>query len=236
MSLKFCGKNFVITNNDFIKFFNYNGRLFEPDFEWESALRHFFKDVIFHSDYKLDNIELSKSIIYYPLKSKTYLLDSNEVDYFKNKYFPNFKIVQRSPEIFSFDLPFPEIYNFLENSQMKHEDMYNISIGKYRSQTYQNIENYSLRIDCRSRRNFEPIYQNEFLFVYNLVEDYKEYLRLMIGVEPSKINTNNLIQPYYLLSQKELEEIKVIESEIGENAHIDPPVALQTDHPKLLFF
>ena len=22
----------------------------------------------------------------------------------------------------------------------------------------------------------------------------------------------------------------------GENAHIDPPVALQTDHPKLLFF
>lgn len=23
---------------------------------------------------------------------------------------------------------------------------------------------------------------------------------------------------------------------IGENAHIDPPIALQTDHPKLLFF
>jgi hypothetical protein len=41
----------------------------------------------------------------------------------------------------------------------------------------------------------------------------------MIGVEPSKINTNNLIQPYYLLSQKELEEIKVIESEIMEEHH-----------------
>jgi hypothetical protein len=97
MSLKFCGKNFIITNNDFIKFFNYNGRLFEPDFEWGSASRHFFKDVIFHSKFNLDNHGLIKSIIYYPLKSKTYILDSNEVDYFKNKYFPNFKLVQRTP-------------------------------------------------------------------------------------------------------------------------------------------
>ncbi len=30
-------------------------------------------------------------------------------------------------------------------------------------------------------------------------------------------------------------EIKII-SDPGENAHIDHPIALQTDHPKLLFF
>ena len=29
---------------------------------------------------------------------------------------------------------------------------------------------------------------------------------------------------------------KQIEDQTGENAHIDPPIALQTDHPKLLFF
>ncbi len=219
MTLKFCAENFIINNNDFNKFFNYNGRLFEPDYEWESALRHFFKDVIFYSTYKLDNNDLSKSIIYYPLKRKTYILNSNEVEFFKNKYFLNFKLIDRSPEFFSFQIPFPKIYYFLENSKINNEDQYNISIGRYKSQTYKNIENYSLRIDCNSIESFDSIFQKDFKSVYNLTEDYKSYLNLMMGIEPSLISIKNLIKPFYLLSQNELEEIKVIESKIMEEHH-----------------
>jgi hypothetical protein len=216
MSLKFCSENFIINKNDFIKFFNYNGKLFEPDFEWEMALRHFFKNIIFHSTYTLDTNGSSKSIIYYPFKKKTYLLNSDEVEYFKNKYFLNFDLIDRSPDFFSFQIPFPKIYFFLENSKLNNEDQYNISIGRYKSQTYKNIENYTLRIDSKSIESFDSIFQKDFITVYNLTEDYKSYLKSIMGIESSLISTKNLIKPFYLLSQNELEEIKVIEGKIME--------------------
>ena len=219
MSITFCGNGFVVSNNDRNHFLKNKGNFYEEDIFCQGALSGFFKDIIFQTTYKLNENGLNKVLIYDPIKRNTRLLNSNEVDTFKSKYLSKFKLIERSPEIFSFNIPLPEIHYFLENSQMKHEDMYNISIGRYKSQTYKNIENYTLRLDPKSRRNFDLIYQKEFLSVYNLAESYKEYLRIMMDIEPSEINTNNLIKPYYLLDQNEIKEILKIEDSINDKRH-----------------
>ena len=62
-------------------------------------------------------------------------------------------------------------------------------------------------------------YKKDFLSVYNLLEGFKDYLKLMIDIEPSKIKTNNLFNPFYLLTQKEFKEIIEIEREIYNEIH-----------------
>lgn len=219
MNVKFCGTGFLINNSDYNQFFGNRNNQDGFDHAWGMALGRFFKDVIFYSDYKLNDDESNKTLIYYPLKRKSYILNSNEINYFKSKYFPNFNLTERSPEFFSFQIPFPEIYYFQENSKMKHDDMYDISIGRYNSQTYKNIENYTLRLNTRSKTDFESIFQKNFSSVYKLAEDYKEYLKLMMDIEPSNINTNDLIKPYYTLHQNELKKIIEIENALNDEMH-----------------
>ena len=207
--MKFCADNFVINDDDYINFFNYMKDLYPSyDFVLNSALNVIFNQVIFYSTYNLDDYDLKKTLIYYPLKRKTYLLNTNEFNYFKNKYFPNFKLFERSPELFSFQIPFPEIYYYRENHE-KYEDRYNINIGRYKSQTFKNIENYSLRFNPNSSLHFDSIFQKDFLSIYNLSKGYKEYLKLIMDIEPKTVNINNLVEPYYLLDKIEL--IKLIE-------------------------
>lgn len=219
MDIKFCGSGFVINNKDHKQFFDSQKELNKDDMEWEMALGVLFKEVVFHSEHKINNTGLNKSLIYYPLKRKTYILNQNKLDFFINKYFQNFKLIDRKPELFSFQIPFPEMIYFNENSKIKHDDRYNIYIGRYKSETYKNIENYTLRINPRSISDFDPIFQKDFLSVYNLAEGYKEYIKLIMDIEPSNINIHNLIKPYYMLDDNELNKLMEIEKDIINDFH-----------------
>lgn len=86
----------------------------------------------------------------------------------------------------------------------------------------------------------ELVLNGEHVGAYELIE--------VIKIDPKRIdittiNTKNDFTSggvIFELNRRQDEAYNFISSEgvpiSGENAHIDPPIALQTDHPKLLFF
>lgn len=220
------GSGFLISNIDYETHFVNMNSFDDEMWLWNQGLNVLFKETILKRDltFKYNDCELTKTIIFYPRRAKLYLIDTNDYAYFINKYFVNYKIIERDPEFYSFQIPLPEIFYYRENSEIQHEDRYNVSIGRYRNQTYKNIEKYTLRFNARFESDFhsnnsDPIFQRNFSNIYSLSEEYKRYLYLMMNIDPVKVNVNNLITPYFLLSSSEIKDLKDLVDSIAEDIH-----------------
>jgi hypothetical protein len=226
MGLVLNSKNFVLNSDDLILFGDNKSDTFEYSHTWENAIDLQFKKQIFRTylEVKIDDIISQKILIFYPWKRKSYLIENDKLSYFIDKYFSGFNIVEKTPEFYSFLIPFPDLEYYLENSKISHEDRYNVVLGKFKGNTYKSIKNYTLKLnttynfDFRTN-DFDPIFQSDFQSIFNLSEKYKEYLKLMMNINIDNIDINNLLVPYYKLNSQEIKKIIDIENSINDEIH-----------------
>lgn len=221
MEIKLCANSFVINSIDSKLFGHRNNKLFEYSYEWESSISKYFKNIIFSFNYNflLNDKEIFKTVLFYPSKRKSYIINTSELAGFIEKYFSGYNLIEREPIFYAFHIPFPSIIHFKENRLISNEDKFNITLGKFNNQTYKNIENYTLRINSMFYKdfrdnNFDPIFQKQFHSVFNLFEDYKTYLNLILDIDTKKVEINHLIYPYFLLDKAEILELFKIEDSI----------------------
>lgn len=225
MELLLTSPSFTIKSKD-LTLLEKNINLFEYSFSWEYAISHFFRNsiFIFDEEININDSFLSKTVIFYPFKRKTYVLEKSKSSSFLSRYFTNFKIISRQPIFYSFLIPMPEISYYLENSKLTWEDKFNIDIGRFNRKTYSNLHNYNVRLNSSTvydfRENqFDPIFQRDFESIIEIANKYKEYLQIMLSIPNDQININNLIKPYYELSTEELKSIISIENSFIDEMH-----------------
>lgn len=216
MSIFIDGTGFLVSNEDYGKIsrdYNSNNP-FDFDELLEDAVGYLFNKTIlkFEQTFIHNKIQLTKIITFNPSKNKFYLVNKDDFSYFKKKYFSTYKVIERKPEFYSFQIPKPEIIFYRKNNSLRHEDRYSVSVNKFKGFTYKNIEKYTLRLKTDFRRDFsinnsDPLFQRDFSSIYNLSEEYRKYLCLMMNVEQKKVNVNKLITPHYLLSFSELKQL-----------------------------
>ena len=222
MEIKLCANSFAINSIDSKLFSSRRSKnLFEYSYEWESSLSQYFKNIIFSFNYKFlrNDDELLKTLVFYPSKRKSYIINTCDLAVFIEKYFSGFNLIEREPSFYAFHIPFPSIIRFRENRLLSNEDKFNITLGKFNNQSYRNIEIYTLRINSMLNKdfrenNFDPIFQKNFNSAFNLFEDYKTYLNLILDIDTRKVDINNLIYPYFLLDKAEILELFKIEDSI----------------------
>jgi hypothetical protein len=221
MKIKLCADSFAMDSLDCHLLGNPSDKLFEISYEWETSISQYFRNIVFSFNYELFlyEKEILKTIVFHPSKRKTYIIDTNQLSSFIEKYFPKYRLIERQPIFYSFLIPFPSIIHYKDNDALRNDDQFNINLGKFRYQTYKNIENYTLRINPSVSKDFrendlDPIFQKDFKSVYNLIEDYKTYLNLLLDIDTEKIKINNLVSPFFLLEKNEILELVKIEASI----------------------
>jgi hypothetical protein len=221
MEIKLCANCFAMNSLDCHLLDDRSHKLFEVSYEWETSISQYFGNFIFSFNYEFFQCEkeILKTIVFNPYSRKTYIIDTNQLSSFIEKNFPKSKLIERQPIFFSFLIPFPSIIHYEDNDAIKNDDQFNISLGKFKYQTYKNIENYTLRINPSVSKDFrendlEPIFQKDFKSIYNLIEDYKTYLNLLLDIDTEKVKINNLVSPFFLLEKNEILELVKIEDSI----------------------
>jgi hypothetical protein len=226
MGLVLNSKNFVLSTDDLNLFGDNESDTFEYSHTWENAINLQFKNQIFRTnlEVKINDIISQKILIFYPSKRKSYLIENNKLSYFIDKYFSGFSIVEKTPEFYSFLIPFPDLEYYLENSKITYGDKYNVALGKFKGNTFKSIKNYTLKLntpynfDFRTN-DFDPIFQRDFQSIFDLSEKYKAYLNLMLKINIDNIEINNLLVPYYKLTTNEIKNIIEIENSINDEIH-----------------
>ncbi|WP_372950575.1 hypothetical protein [Mariniphaga sp.] len=198
------------------------------DFSWELAVNRYFKDILFvcENEIDLNGRKFFKTLIFNNYRKKTHIINRTCSQHLINKNYADKKIINRAPFFYLFNIPFPNIKYEVENSSLSHEDRYNILISKFRHKTYQNMERYHVRLDIPDtydirESQFRPVFQKTFQDIIDLSESYKVYLAEFLNVETKRINTENLIVPYYLLNADELNKINSIQNEIENKIHTE---------------
>ena len=196
------------------------------DFSWEWAVNRYFKDTLFVCEIEIDSKgkKSLKTLVFNTHRKKTHFINQISFQDLIDKYYTDKKFMDKVPSFYLFNIPFPNIKYEVENSSISHEDRYNIIVSKFRQNTYQNIERYSVRIEIPDtfdfRENpFRPVFQTNFQDIFDFSESYKDYLSKFLNVEAARINTENIIVPFYLLSADELIEINSIQNEIENKMH-----------------
>lgn len=217
MSIFIDGTGFLVSNEDYGKISrDYNSNItFDYDELLEDAVGYLFNKTIlkFEQTFIHNKIQLTKIITFNPSKNKFYLVNKNDFSYFKKRYFSTYKVIEREPKFYSFQIPKPEIVSLKnKKSGSQYEDRYNVSINGSTVNKIYRENQYTLRFRTDFRRDFsinnsDPLFQRDFSSIYNISEEYRKYLCLMMNVDQKKVNVNKLITPHYLLSFSEVKQL-----------------------------
>ncbi|MBL7770551.1 MAG: hypothetical protein JNK20_16350 [Flavipsychrobacter sp.] len=194
---------------------------------WESAISYFFKDTLFIKDEIIEtkHSRIDYTLIFYPKKRKTYLVEKAKLEDFVRNYFNGFNLVEKAPLFYSFLIPLPNIdYNNNQFPSFGNKG-YLTTINKFTGSTFKRLGTYTIRItfpntlDFREN-NFDPVFQKDFNSIYEIAHEYGNYLESMFGIRVEAINLYKYILPFYKLEPDELKGIDEIESKIHEKIDI----------------
>lgn len=221
MSLDIIGYGFIADENA-IGFKKTDVYAYEEIFE--SAISSFFKNTLFISNQivETNGLKIDYSIIFFPQRRRTYIIDRTNAEEFIRNNFKDFKILERSPLIYSFLIPFPNIdYHFNRQTNFGNSE-YLVSINKFAGSTFKKLETYSVRLtfpetfDFRNN-NFDPIFQKDFNSIYDIAMEYNNFFDSLFGIRIAPNILNKYILPFYELELHEFEKIDDIESKMLDN-------------------
>jgi hypothetical protein len=161
--------------------------------------------------YYLKDIKKDVMFVFYPRYRRTYIIDKSDYDSFIKKYFPNKKILIKSPSFFMFQIPLPSI-GYASEKFFEDSNNIRLTISKNTAKKYRNDEDFTLRLSCKyddelGKYDFDAIFLKSLDDVINISKEYQNYLSNILFVNRDIIKTNKIIKPYYKISPEEIDKI-----------------------------